>query len=230
MAKQSYSQASTRVNATDARAPATKDSGQRATRKQIPAARRGSVTKPIKKTPWTMIISGSLLVIAVVAVVGFVLIHNATMGNQTESPPTPLAAPAIGVAAPNFSAKASDGSVITKADIAGKPTLMVFFASWCPHCQAEAPKLKALAEANPGLKVVAIGVGYNDTQKGIWDFQSKFSLPFPTYDDGGKAASVYGITSYPTLVSVDKNGMIADRDTGEVSPDRLNSLVAKAKG
>ena len=229
MAKQSYTQASMRANVADTRA-AAKDGGQRATRKQIPQARRGSVTKPVKKTPWATIISGSLLVVAIIGVVGFILIRNATASSQVENPPTPLAAPAIGMAAPDFSAKASDGSTITKADIAGKPVLMVFFASWCPHCQAEAPKIKALAEANPNLKIVAIGVGNNDTQKGIWDFQSKFSLPFATYDDGGKAASVYGITSYPTLVSVDKSGIIRDRDTGEVSQDRLNSLAAKANG
>ncbi len=177
-----------------------------------------------------MIITGALVLVAVFAVIGFVVVSRTKTAGQVENPPTPLAAPAIGAVAPDFSAKAKDGSTITKADIAGKPTLLVFFASWCPHCQAEVPKLKALAAANPDLKMVFIGVGYNDTQQGIWDFQSKFALPVPTYDDGGKAASVYGITSYPTLVSVDTNGVIRDRDTGEVSPDRLTALVAKAHG
>ncbi len=226
MAKQTQSQTTAQAN----RPVAASGTTQRTTRKQIPQARRGSVTKPVKKAPpWTLIISGALLVVAVAVVIGVVIVNQVNSG-QIEHPPTPLAAPAIGAAAPDFSAKASDGSTITKADIAGKPTLMVFFASWCPHCQAEAPKLKALAEANPDLKLVFLGVGDRDTQKDIWAFQSKFSLPVPTYDDGGKAASVYGVTSYPTLVSVDKNGMISDRDTGEVTQDRLNSLVAKAKG
>jgi thiol-disulfide isomerase/thioredoxin len=230
MAKQSQSQTTARANAAANRPVAASGATQRTTRKQIPQARRGSVTKPLKKTPpWTLTISGGLLVVAVAVVIGVVLVNRARSG-QIENPPTPLAAPAIGAAAPDFSAKASDGSTITKADIAGKPTLMVFFASWCPHCQAEAPKLKALAEANPDVNLVFLGVGYQDTQKGIWDFQSKFSLPVPTYDDGGKAASVYGVSSFPTLVSVDKTGTIRDRDTGEVTPDRLNSLVAKAKG
>ena len=231
MAKQTQSQTTSRPAATATRPTAAAEGAtQRTTRKQIPQARRGSVTKPLKKTPpWSLIISGALLVIAIAVVIGIVVV-NKLHSPQYENPPTPQAAPALGAAAPDFSAKASDGSTITKADMLGKPTLMVFFASWCPHCQAEAPKLKALAEANPDLKLVFLGVGYNDTQKGIWDFQSKFSLPVPTYDDGGKAAGVYGVTSYPTLVSVDKSGIIRDRDTGEVTQDRLNSLVAKAKG
>lgn len=228
MAKSVQSKATSSNSATTP--PGTSRGGtQRPARKQIPQARRGSVTKPVKRTPWSLIITGALVLVGVIAVAAFVIAGNVNKAGQKENPPAPLAAPAIGAAAPDFSAKAKDGSTITKADIAGKPTLIVFFASWCPHCQAEAPKLKALAEANPDLKLVFLGVGYNDTQKDIYDFQTKFSLPVPTYDDGGKAASVYGITSYPTLVAVNKGGIISDRDTGEVSQDRLNALVAKAK-
>lgn len=229
MAKQTHAQTTTQATVTNARATAADGAAQRTTRKQIPQARRGSVTKPIKKTPWTLIFSGGLLVVAVAVVIGVVLATRGGSG-AIEKPPTPLAAPAIGASAPDFSVKASDGSTLTKASLAGKPVLFVFFASWCPHCQAEAPKLKALAQANPDLQVVAIGVGSNDTQKDIWGFQKKFDLPFATYDDGGKAASVYGITSYPTLVAMDASGMIRDRDLGEVTPDRLNALVGKAKG
>ncbi len=175
-------------------------------------------------------ISGGLIVLAALFV-GVLVAYNASHSDQIEHPPTPVPnPPAIGTAAPDFKLTAKDGSTLTKADLAGKPTLLLFFASWCPHCQAEAPKMAALAEANPDLKIVAIGVGYNDTKQNIYDFQSKFSLPFPTYDDGGKAASVYGVSSYPTLVAVDGNGIIRDRDTGEVSQDRLNALVAKARG
>ena len=228
MAKQTQSQTTARANA-PTRATAADGAAQRTTRKQIPQARRGSVTRPVKKTPWSLIISGALMIVAVAVVVGVVL-ANRNGSSQIEKPPTPLAPPALGAAAPDFSVKASDGSTLTKASIAGKPVLFVFFASWCPHCQAEAPKLKALSQANPDLQIVAIGVGNNESQKDIWGFQKQFDLPFATYDDGGKAASVYGITSYPTLVAMDKGGMIRDRDTGEVSQDRLNALVGKAKG
>lgn len=229
MAKSVQSKATTNTSATTPPGDAPRNGNQRPARKQIPQARRGSVTKPVKKTPWSLIFTGALVLVGVIVVAALVIAHTVNGANQTENPPAPQAAPAIGAVAPDFSAKAKDGSTITKADIAGKPTLIVFFASWCPHCQAEAPKLKALAEANPDLKLVFLGVGYNDTQKGIYDFQTKFSLPVPTYDDGGKAASVYGINSYPTLIAVNKGGIISDRDTGEVTQDRLNALVAKAR-
>ncbi len=230
MAKQSYSQSNTRANATKPPATVAKDSGQRPTRKQIPQARRGSVTKPVKKTPWTQIVSGGLLIAAVVVVIGIVL---ATRGNQDRSTivrPPPVASPVAGATAPDFNVVAKDGSSLTKAQILGKPTLMVFFASWCPHCNNEAPLIKDLAAKNPDVQVVMVGVGDRETVSDIYDFQQKHDLPFPTYQDGGKAAAAYGIASYPTIMAVDKGGVIRDVQTGEKSTIELNSLLGRAKG
>ncbi len=229
MANRNHSQATTRANATDPRAT-TKDAGQRATRKELPQARRGSVTKPVKKTPWTLIISGALLVAAVAVVIGVVVASRGSQDRSTIVRPPPVASPVAGAAAPDFNITAKDGSTLTKAQIVGKPTLLVFFASWCPHCQAEAPRIKDIAAKNPDVQVVFIGVGDRETPDDIYAFQQKFALPFPTYQDGGKAAAAYGIASYPTLMAGDKGGVIRDVQTGEKSPAELDSLLTKARG
>ncbi len=229
MAKRSYSQADTRASATDARATAAKDTGQRATRTQIPQARRGSVTKPVKKAPWTLIISGALLVAAVAVVIGVVLANRGSQDRSTIVRPPPVASPVAGATAPDFNVVAKDGSTLTRAQILGKPTLLVFFASWCPHCNNEAPLIKEIAAKNPDVQVVMIGVGDRETPSDIYDFQQKHDLPFPTYQDGGKAAAAYGIASYPTIMSVDKGGVIRDVQTGEKSTTELNSMIGRAK-
>lgn len=230
MAKPRYSQASTRANATDAKPNATKGAAQGSTRKQIPQARRGSVTKPVKKTPWTLIISGALGLAAVIFVVGYVIIAGRGTDSSTVVRPPPVASPVAGATAPDFKVMAKDGSTLTKADLAGKPTLMVFFASWCPHCQVEAPRIKDIAAKNPDVQVVFIGVSDRETTDDIYNFQQKFDLPMPMYADGGKAASAYGVSSYPTLMAVDKSGVIKSVVTGEQTPEALNGLIGKAKG
>lgn len=222
MAKQSHSQANTQANAAGG-------ATQRTTRKQIPQARRGSVTKPVKKAPWTLIISGASIVAAVAVVILVVLLNRGTDRSTIVRPP-PVASPVAGATAPDFNVTAKDGSTLTKANILGKPTLMVFFASWCPHCQTEAPRIKEMAAANPDVQVVFIGVSDRETASDIYDFQQKFNLPFPMYQDGGKAAAAYGIASYPTLMAVDKGGVIRDIQTGEKSPAELNTIIGKAKG
>lgn len=135
----------------------------------------------------------------------------------------------IGGPAPDFALTAGDGSTLTKAALTGKPTLLFFFASWCPHCQAEAAPLKQIAAAHPDVDVVAIGVHDHETAQDIYAFQTWFALPFPTWDDGGKAAQVYGIAAFPTTLAVERGGMIVGADIGEVLLASLEVLVSKAK-
>ena len=46
---------------------------------------------------------------------------------------------------------------------AGQPTLVVFLAHWCPHCQAEVPVIvKAIADWTiPEIRAVAVATGTN---------------------------------------------------------------------
>lgn len=134
----------------------------------------------------------------------------------------------IGGPAPNFTLTAGDGSTLTKAALAGKPTLLFFFASWCPHCLAEVAPLIQIAAAHPDVDVVAIGVHDHETAQDIYDFQTRFALPFPTWDDGGKTAQIYGIAAFPTTIAVDRGGIIVGADIGEVPLASLEALVGKA--
>ena len=53
-----------------------------------------------------------------------------------------------------------DGSDMTIAPT-GKPQAIVFLAHWCPHCQAEVPRIVALAKAGKldGIDVVGVATG-----------------------------------------------------------------------
>jgi len=203
--------------------------------------RRGSVTKPVKKTPWGAIITGALVLIGVIVVIVVAVSQNRGAARTTAGT-TPGATVAVGATMPDFTVKSQEGKTLSKADIVGKPTLVVFFASWCPHCQTEAPRIVQIAKANPDVNVVMIGVGDRETQADIYSFAGKYGLPFPTYADPtaqdlGKTAQAWGITGYPTLFAVDKTGVVRDRNEnpdgsvgGEVTPDQLQKMVTKAKG
>jgi thioredoxin 1 len=39
------------------------------------------------------------------------------------------------------------------------PVLLEFGASWCPHCQALAPKIARLLESHPGIRYIKIEDG-----------------------------------------------------------------------
>lgn len=52
----------------------------------------------------------------------------------------------------------------TAAKAAGKVILLNFYATWCPICRAEAPKLQAGFDALANPNVIAFRVNYNDDQ------------------------------------------------------------------
>src|SRR6185312_4450973 len=49
-----------------------------------------------------------------------------------------------GTVAPAFSLKTPEGDTVSLSNYAGKALLIEFFATSCPHCQAEAPHLHGL--------------------------------------------------------------------------------------
>ena len=65
---------------------------------------------------------------------------------------------AIGMTVPSLSGQSLfDGSAMNIAPT-GKPMAIVYLAHWCPHCQAEVPRLVALAKAGKLAGVDVYGV------------------------------------------------------------------------
>ena len=106
-----------------------------------------------------------------------------------------------------------------KIDLAegDKVHVLVFFATWCPHCQQEMPNLVAFYEQlqESDLKDVvelmpirtAIGREYQTLES----FKEQYKIPFPILTDEGLVfdyfAEEQGIRpAYPTLGVVDKDG------------------------
>ena len=143
--------------------------------------------------------------------------------------------PAIGKTIPTVKGvSVFDGTPVT-IEPNGKPQAIVFVAHWCPHCQAEVPKLVALAKAGvfDGVDVTAVATGTNSTADNYPP--SKWlkgeDWPFPVMADSpqGTAAEAFGISAYPYFVLVDANGKVAGRATGEVTPADITANIEALK-
>ena len=60
------------------------------------------------------------------------------------TPPADSSLLAPGSLAPAFDLSTPEGKKLSLASLRGKTVLLELFATWCPHCAAEAPHLKAL--------------------------------------------------------------------------------------
>lgn len=154
----------------------------------------------------------------------------------TALPPYESAAaadPALGLAAPGLFGQSPDGTAISVQP--NKPTLLVFLAHWCPHCQAELPVLVDMAAdgAFEGVRPVAILTGTNpdapNYPPAAWLEREGWTGEVLVDDDASSAGSAYGLTTYPYLVVVRGDGTIAGRASGELPEADVEALLASAR-
>ncbi len=143
--------------------------------------------------------------------------------------------PAVGMAAPGLEGETFDGSPISITPGQG-PMAIWFVAHWCPHCQAEVPRIVALAEQGKlpdGVQIAAVSTGEDPAgpnyPPSAWLEVEGWPFPVLADDENGTAATAYGLGGFPFLVLVDADGNVTARASGELGDDgivaALNSLA-----
>ncbi|MFZ0805972.1 MAG: TlpA family protein disulfide reductase [Candidatus Sulfotelmatobacter sp.] len=134
------------------------------------------------------------------------------------------------------------GALPPAAQLKGSPVLLFFWAHWCADCKAEAPIITQLRSefAPKGLKVIGPTrlYGYtaqiaranpSDELQYVDAVRHRFysglldmPVPVSTYN-----FNVYGASTTPTLVLLDKSGKVAWYHPGAVPYDELRGEIAK---
>lgn len=151
-------------------------------------------------------------------------------GNPT---PAPHGTVQVGKRAPNFALTDTDGHSVTLSQLAGKPILITFWATWCVPCRDELPLIRDeyLAHRNEGLAIVAINYGDEsaDTIKSFW--KSMNLQPAPVLDPEGKASNAYGValnsSGLPVSVLVARDGTVSSYEPFPLTRDYLDPALAK---
>ncbi|MDH4539078.1 DsbE family thiol:disulfide interchange protein [Sulfitobacter faviae] len=94
----------------------------------------------------------------------------------------------------------------------GQVSLVNFWASWCPPCRAEHPKL--LEMQAEGMNI--IGVNFKDTEKNATAYLEDEESPFAGvgFDPQGRVAIDWGVTAPPETFIVDGDGTVLFRFAG----------------
>ncbi len=115
--------------------------------------------------------------------------------------------------------------------IGSKPVMLIFWASWCPTCKTEVPKINQLAEKyrSRGMEFVAVNVGFNDSVERANAFAQKTGMTYPAFFDGtGTIAEKYRLQGVPTVIIADKHGIIRFRNFSapDISEANFAQLIA----
>lgn len=118
--------------------------------------------------------------------------------------------------APDFALPdARTGSVVRLADATrDTPVVFTFWATWCGPCRMELPHLQKLSQKYQG-KVKFYGIDSSDEAKLAAAFANQYGYTFGVLSDTKhQAYSDYGVSSFPTLFVVDRNGLVRFTSNG----------------
>ncbi len=144
---------------------------------------------------------------------------------------------AVGTAAPGLVGQSFYDTPVEVRPGDGRPYLVVFLAHWCPHCQAEVPRMVRWHEQGlvpEGLQVVAVSTAVSEDRPNYppskWLDEAGWPWPVLADDELVTAAGAYGVSGFPFMVVVDAEGNVAGRTSGEKSVEELSAFVAQSLG
>lgn len=107
-----------------------------------------------------------------------------------------------------------DGKSVSLDDYKGKPTIIYFWASWCPTCKLQSSAIDELSKEYQVL-TVALNSGSDEDIK---DYMNEKGYAFATINDkSGNISRNFKVKALPTTFVIDSNGSIVFSEVGYTS-------------
>jgi cytochrome c biogenesis protein CcmG, thiol:disulfide interchange protein DsbE len=151
-------------------------------------------------------------------------------GDPSRIPSALIGHPAPRTDLPPLPGLERDGKAVlglNSAEFQGRVTVLNVWASWCVPCREEAPLLMTVA-ADPRVRVV--GMNYKDQPDNARRFLGRYGNPFAAngVDGNGRAAIEWGVYGVPETFVIGRDGRIAYKLIGPVTPDNLETVLKPA--
>jgi cytochrome c biogenesis protein CcmG/thiol:disulfide interchange protein DsbE len=141
---------------------------------------------------------------------------------------SPATTSLVGSPAPDFALADLNGNPIRLADLRGRPVIVNFWASWCGPCVEEFPLLQRALDEHRVQGLTVVGIVVQDRSEAARAFMARMGARWPAVmDPGGGVASSYGLYAPPESFFIDRDGVIASRQVGQLSQaDLARQLTA----
>lgn len=163
----------------------------------------------------------SLLLVVLIAITAYIIITlpseeaqaaEGSVATLVEDEPDDLAETTLinaGDVAPDFTVEMLDGSKVTLSALQGKPTLLIFWATWCPPCRLELSKLQEHIIDRYGDKINVLPISRGEERAKVEEYISKMGYTFAVGLDGDQSIYRKYATNYiPRCFVIDANGKV----------------------
>jgi len=151
-------------------------------------------------------------------------------GDPSRIPSALIGHPAPQTDLPPLAGLTRDGRPVPGLDstgFKGEVTLLNVWASWCVPCRDEAPLLLTLS-ADPRIRIA--GINYKDQADNARRFLGRYGNPFAAngIDVNGRASIEWGVYGVPESFVVGRDGRIAYKLIGPITPENLDKALKPA--
>ncbi|MFF2886177.1 TlpA family protein disulfide reductase [Paenibacillus sp. NPDC057967] len=114
-------------------------------------------------------------------------------------------------------------------DYSEKPTVLLFFTSWCPYCNEDAPKIVELHDKyKEFINVYGINVIQRDELSEVIDYVEEHSIDYPVLlDQSNQLYTNYGSHGFPSMFFITPNGETIDAIVGSADISYIEQSFLK---
>lgn len=134
----------------------------------------------------------------------------------------------------DFTVYTYEGDSVSLSEIAdqAKPVVINFWTTWCGYCKEEMPDFNEVYKEysdKVNFMMIDVNGNGNDNMEEAYAYVEESGFEFPVYYDTDlSAATAYGLTSFPTTVVLNSEGVTIYAYPGMMSKQNLLSLIEKA--
>ena len=195
----------------------------------VPSKGSGEGAGSSRRVNRTLLLVAGLTALVILTIAAFAVLSAAGGGAAQSFTPNDQGLLPVGSQAPVFSAETVGGGEVSVGEGDGEATMLVFFATWCPHCNNEAPVISELEEQYEDLRVVMVGIDDRDDPGKVREFVERYGIEGPAVYQPS-LGDTYRVSGYPTTYVLNGDGEVVAAHSGEAPGEVYEGWVREAIG